>query len=107
METKPDNSSHDGTISGASDPSSHQKGRGFTHGLLTAQDIADRWGTNVKFVQRMARDNGLPVVRMGRKLRFIAENVEAWEEEQEVQRRLGLKPGMKIRCPHCGEVHRS
>lgn len=47
--------------------------------LLTPADVAARWQVTVGQVQRLARQGNVPHVRVGRYLRFRADQVEAWE----------------------------
>lgn len=51
--------------------------------LLTAQDLAARWRVPKAHVYRLARERDLPVVRLGRYMRFRLAAIEAWEESQE------------------------
>ena len=48
--------------------------------LLTADELADRWQVATAHVYRLAREGDLPVVRIGRYMRFHADQVEAWEQ---------------------------
>lgn len=47
--------------------------------LLTAGQLADRWQVSKEHVYRLAREEQLPVVRIGRYMRFQAGAIEAWE----------------------------
>lgn len=47
--------------------------------LLTAENLAARWQVPSRHVYRLARENKLPVVRIGRYRRFRLADVEAFE----------------------------
>jgi excisionase family DNA binding protein len=47
--------------------------------LLTAQDLAERWQVPVSQVYNLARAGTIPVVRIGRYVRFRLEAIERWE----------------------------
>jgi excisionase family DNA binding protein len=51
--------------------------------LLTADDLAACWGVRTKHVYALARDGGLPHVRLGRYVRFRRAAVAAWLDEQD------------------------
>jgi excisionase family DNA binding protein len=53
--------------------------------LLTADQVGAMFGVRGKHVLTMARDNGLPHVRLGRYVRFKAAAVESWLAEQEAK----------------------
>jgi excisionase family DNA binding protein len=48
--------------------------------LLTPDDLAERWSVTKAQVWRLAREGRLPVVRIGRYMRFRVEAVEAFED---------------------------
>jgi excisionase family DNA binding protein len=52
-------------------------------GLLTAQQVAALWQVRPKHVYSLARDGGLPHVRLGRYVRFRPAAVARWLREQE------------------------
>lgn len=47
--------------------------------LLTAEQLAKRWQVPAGHVYRLARDGHIPVVRLGRYVRFRTEAVERFE----------------------------
>ena len=47
--------------------------------LLTAEELASRWQVPVSQVYRLARAGKLPVVRLGRYVRFRLADVEEFE----------------------------
>jgi excisionase family DNA binding protein len=49
-------------------------------GLLTAEDVADRWQVPTSHVYRLAREGQLPCVRLGRYRRFRLAELEEFEE---------------------------
>jgi excisionase family DNA binding protein len=49
--------------------------------LLTAADLADRWGIPQGQVYRLARDGRLASVRLGRYRRFSLPAIEAFEQK--------------------------
>jgi excisionase family DNA binding protein len=52
-----------------------------THGrLLTPAQLAERWSVAVSQVWRLGRDGKVPVVMVGRYMRFRLADVEAWEQ---------------------------
>jgi excisionase family DNA binding protein len=51
--------------------------------LLTADDVAELLGMRTDFIYRLAREGRIPHLRFGRTLRFRAEAIERWLEEQE------------------------
>lgn len=53
--------------------------------LLTADDLAERWSVTVAHVYRLAREDRIPTVRIGRYFRFRPDAIEAWEAEQSRQ----------------------
>lgn len=73
MTGKQNHQSHD-TEGGTVDP---------VNELLTEQELADRWRTSIPTLRRMRSTNGLPFVRIGRRLiRFDQADVAAWLERQ-------------------------
>ncbi len=50
--------------------------------LLTAEQLAERWQVGRSQVYRLARENAIPTVRVGRYFRFKLSQIEAWEEAQ-------------------------
>jgi excisionase family DNA binding protein len=53
--------------------------------LLTAGDLAARWGVRSQHVYMLAREGDLPHMRVGRYVRFREQSVAAWLDEQEVK----------------------
>ena len=53
--------------------------------LLTAADLAQRWGVPLSQVYRMTRERDLPTVRIGRYYRYRLAAVRAWERDQEAR----------------------
>ena len=49
-------------------------------GLLMPQDIAQMLGKSVSWVQKKAADGTLPHRKIGRDLRFLRHEIEAWVE---------------------------
>lgn len=49
--------------------------------LLTAADLAERWGVPVAHVYRLSRRGELPTVRLGRYMRFQLAAIEHFERE--------------------------
>lgn len=75
--------------------------------MLTAQDLAERFGVSIYTIYRLTtKPNGLPGYRVGRCIRFKAEEVDAYLEAQAIKpvedaevvqiRRFQYKPGMKV-----------
>jgi excisionase family DNA binding protein len=58
-----------------------------TDTLLTADDVAAMLGVSKSWVERAVKRNELPVIRLGRYIRFRRESVEEWVKGQE--RRAG------------------
>lgn len=50
--------------------------------LLTAEQLATRWQVPKTQVWRLARERAVPVVRIGRYMRFRRDATEQWEEAQ-------------------------
>lgn len=50
--------------------------------LLTAEQLAARWQVPKSQVWRLAREGAVPVVRIGRYMRFRRDAIEQWEEGQ-------------------------
>jgi excisionase family DNA binding protein len=46
--------------------------------LHTARDLADQLGEDPQTIYRLARDHGLPCIRLGRAMRFDSTAVAAW-----------------------------
>jgi excisionase family DNA binding protein len=51
--------------------------------LLNADEVAERLGMTRGFVYRLAREDRIPHVRLGRTYRFRDEAIARWLEEQE------------------------
>jgi excisionase family DNA binding protein len=51
--------------------------------LLTADELADRWQVSKQQVYRLGREGRIPVVLIGRYMRFREASIEAWERSQE------------------------
>ena len=49
--------------------------------LLTAEQVAERWQVPKSQVNGLARSGKLPVVRLGRYIRFAPAAIEAWERD--------------------------
>lgn len=75
--------------------------------MLSAQDVAARWGVCVQTIYRLAsKKDGLPAYRVGRCVRFKEAEVVAYLEAQAVKPpepirgveigRFQYKPGMKV-----------
>ncbi len=47
--------------------------------LLTAEEVAARWQVKAAHVYRLARENRVPVVRLGRYYRFRLQALEQFE----------------------------
>jgi excisionase family DNA binding protein len=47
--------------------------------LLTAAELAERWQVPASHVYRLAREGGLPSVKLGRYVRFRLDLIERWE----------------------------
>lgn len=54
--------------------------------LLTADDLAERWGIPAGHVYRLAREDAIPVVRLGRYRRFRLADVERFESDGGTER---------------------
>ena len=50
--------------------------------LLTAEDLAARWQVPKSHVYRLAREDAIPVVRLGKYMRFRLDAIEAFETGQ-------------------------
>jgi excisionase family DNA binding protein len=60
--------------------------------LLEAEDVADLLGVNATFVYALVRRGDLPAVRIGeRYVRFRAQTLARWIEEQETSRWRGSR----------------
>lgn len=53
--------------------------------LLTAEELAERWQVSAAQVYRLAREGGVPSVRIGRYVRFRRDVIDRWESGEEVQ----------------------
>mgnify|MGYP001331269075 CR=1 FL=1 len=49
--------------------------------LLTADQLAERWQVPKAHVWRLARAGQIPVVRLGRYMRFRTDAIDAWEQQ--------------------------
>jgi excisionase family DNA binding protein len=49
--------------------------------LLTPDEVATRWSVGKSQVWRLAREGQLPVVRIGRYVRFRAADLSEWERK--------------------------
>jgi excisionase family DNA binding protein len=65
-----------------------------TEKILTIQEVAERLGMHPVTVYRLAKEGRLPVFRIGRMLRFDADELEKWIREGRVPvgRRGSRKP---------------
>jgi len=52
--------------------------------LMTLRDVARRWKTSERTVQRIVATGTLPYIRVGRQLRFRLEDVEDWERRHRI-----------------------
>lgn len=52
-----------------------------TNGLLTPDQVAERWQVGKAQVYRLARDGRVPAVRLGRYVRFRVGDLEAFERD--------------------------
>ena len=50
--------------------------------LMTKLEVAEATGTTVSWVRSAVRRKILPIVRVGRLLRFRPEDIEKWIEQQ-------------------------
>lgn len=53
----------------------------MTDRLLTADDLAARWQVPKAHVWRLARTGEIPVVRLGRYMRFRLDAIDAFERQ--------------------------
>lgn len=51
--------------------------------LLTAQEVADRLRITVRTLQRLEADGHLPAIRIGRSVRYRAEDLQAFIDGQQ------------------------
>ena len=51
--------------------------------LLRAEDVAERLQLRVDHIYKLAREGQIPHLRFGRSLRFRADAIDRWLEEQE------------------------
>lgn len=51
-------------------------------GLLTPEDVAERLKKSLSWVRKAAQAGRIPYRRIGRELRFIATEIDAWVEKQ-------------------------
>lgn len=51
----------------------------MTGQLLTAEQLAERWQVQPSHIYRLAREGQVPVVRLGRYVRFNPAAIEAFE----------------------------
>lgn len=49
--------------------------------LLTPDQLAERWQVSKSQIWRLAREDRIPVVRVGRYPRFRLDLIEAWERD--------------------------
>ena len=47
--------------------------------LLTAEQLAERWQVPKSHVYRLAREDAIPAVRLGKYIRFRLDAIEAFE----------------------------
>jgi excisionase family DNA binding protein len=47
--------------------------------LLTPEQLAERWQVQKSQIYRLGREKKIPVVRLGKYLRFRLDHIEAWE----------------------------
>lgn len=55
-------------------------------GLLTVREAAQVLHINRYLIYRLARDGDLPVIRVGRMVRFRAEDIRDWIEKHRIPR---------------------
>lgn len=53
------------------------------NGLLTADQLAERWQVSKEQVYRLSRSGQISTVRVGRYFRYRVASIEAWELESE------------------------
>jgi excisionase family DNA binding protein len=49
--------------------------------LMTKKEVAQRWQTSAKTVERRSRKDGLPYIQIGRQIRFRLADVLAYEKK--------------------------
>ncbi len=49
-----------------------------TDELLTEQQLAGRWHTTPRHIRRLRVESGLPYIKLGRLVRFDADDVALW-----------------------------
>ena len=47
-----------------------------------AQEVADQLGVSLSKVYQLAKMNGFPTVKMGKRIRFSKKGLERWVDEQ-------------------------
>jgi excisionase family DNA binding protein len=52
--------------------------------LLTLEDVALRLGTSLRHVRRLADERRIPIVKVGRFVRFDAHEVEHWVDDHRI-----------------------
>ncbi|MGH2513069.1 MAG: helix-turn-helix domain-containing protein [Candidatus Limnocylindrales bacterium] len=56
----------------------------MTDRLLTAEELAERFGMTKGYVYKLCREHRIPHLRLGRTVRFRAEAIDEWIREQEM-----------------------
>ena len=49
---------------------------------LTADDLAERWGKSRYVIYEMVKRHEVPVLKIGRSVRFRVTDIEKWEAKQ-------------------------
>ena len=57
-------------------------GSGGSNRALSAEEVAERFGIHVDTLRRNYRKWGIPSFKVGRSLRFLERNIEAYEAAQ-------------------------
>jgi excisionase family DNA binding protein len=57
--------------------------------LLSAQEVADRLGTSLRFVRRLIFERRIPFIKLGRHVRIAASDVDAFIAAGRVEAGVG------------------
>jgi excisionase family DNA binding protein len=52
--------------------------------LLTLEEVADRLGTSLRHVRRLADERRIPIVKVGRYVRFDGHDLEHWIDDHRI-----------------------
>lgn len=63
------------------DVDEHEAPDTATSDLLTEQELAARWHTTPRHIRRLRVESGLPYIKLGRLVRFDADDVAGWLAE--------------------------